>query len=125
MPTSGSTFTVGTRTFRIDYGGGDGNDVVLTVVPNLTVATLVGKPVLNGGDDYVSSSAVTNQHSIVDRDRLLVRSAPVHLSVVRLHADPSIGKRRQPSAAPAFATYAPERSTSRPPTGPATTVWMT
>lgn len=28
----GATFTVGSTTFRVNYGGGDGNDVVLTVV---------------------------------------------------------------------------------------------
>ena len=29
----GSTFTVGSNTYRADYEGGDGNDLTLTVVP--------------------------------------------------------------------------------------------
>ncbi len=30
---NGSTFTVGRNTFQVDYQGGDGNDLTLTVVP--------------------------------------------------------------------------------------------
>jgi hypothetical protein len=29
----GSTFTVGNNDFQVDYEGGDGNDLTLTVVP--------------------------------------------------------------------------------------------
>jgi len=40
LPTSGSTFTSGGYIFSIDYAGGTGNDIVLTVVPE--PATWIG-----------------------------------------------------------------------------------
>jgi hypothetical protein len=37
----GAPFLVGTTVFTVDYYGGDGNDVVLTVIPEPGALTLV------------------------------------------------------------------------------------
>ena len=77
LSTSGSTYIVGQVQFRINYAGGDGNDVVLTVV---SAPGLVGTPVLNGGISYVNSSLATAQHSMVENVVYSFNSA-VSLSV--------------------------------------------
>ena len=65
LPTSGSTLTIGSRTFAIDYAGGDGNDVVLTAQPSGAGPTVVST-VLNGGIAAIDSTLAGNQHSMVE-----------------------------------------------------------
>ena len=65
LPTSGSTFTVGSQTFSINYAGGpNNNDVVLTAVTSAAVS--VTSVVRNGGIAYINSSLATAQHSMVE-----------------------------------------------------------
>ena len=68
LPNSTSTFMVGGVTFRINYAGGDGNDIVLTVVSKISEPplALTGTPVLNGGISYVNSTLAPKQHSMVE-----------------------------------------------------------
>ena len=65
LPTTGSTLTVGSQTFRINYAGGDGNDIDLIALSSSPLA-LVGTPVLNAGISYINSTLATNQHSMVE-----------------------------------------------------------
>jgi autotransporter-associated beta strand protein len=62
LPSDGSTLTIGQQTFRIDYTGGDGNDVVLAAETTVTA----GVPVLNGGLGYVESTLAAQQHSMIE-----------------------------------------------------------
>jgi hypothetical protein len=61
---NGATLTVGTLKFTINYAGGDGNDVVLTLTS--TPILLGGKPTLNGGLSTIDSTLTTKQHSMVE-----------------------------------------------------------
>ena len=63
LPNSGSTFTVGSLTFTINYAGGDGNDIVLAA--GTAVPTIVST-VLNGGIPYINSTLAAVQHSMVE-----------------------------------------------------------
>ena len=64
LPTSGSTLAIGNRTFRINYAGGDGNDVVLTALSNVSLSVV--STTLNGGISYVNSTLAAHQHSMVE-----------------------------------------------------------
>ena len=63
LPNTGSSFSVGSLTFTINYAGGDGNDVVLTA--SGAVPTLVSTA-LNGELPYINNTAVGQQHSMVE-----------------------------------------------------------
>jgi autotransporter-associated beta strand protein len=65
LPATGSTLSVGSQTFRINYAGGDGNDIDLIAVSTAPLS-LVGKPVLNGSISYVNNPLASNQHSMVE-----------------------------------------------------------
>ena len=66
LPTSGSTFTVGSQIFSIDYAGGPNhNDVVLTAVAS-GGAVQVTSTTQNGGIAYVNSVLEPAQHSMVE-----------------------------------------------------------
>jgi autotransporter-associated beta strand protein len=64
LPASGSTLTVGSLTFRINYTGGDGNDIVLTALNGNAINVV--STVQNGGTPYVNSTLATHQHSMVE-----------------------------------------------------------
>ena len=82
LPTNNSTFAIGTRTFRINYQGGDGNDVVLTALPNSSLSVV--STILNGNGGgfvnittggvttntfvpgYIENTGASNQHSMVE-----------------------------------------------------------
>jgi uncharacterized delta-60 repeat protein len=64
LPANNSTLTIGSRTFQINYAGGDGNDVTLTALPSSTLSVV--STVLNGGIPYVNSTLAPNQHSMVE-----------------------------------------------------------
>ena len=65
LPGTGSTFTIGSVEFAINYAGGDGNDVELDVVSGGSAPSIVST-VLNGGLPYVTSTLATAQHSMVE-----------------------------------------------------------
>ncbi|HEX3315772.1 MAG TPA: autotransporter-associated beta strand repeat-containing protein, partial [Gemmataceae bacterium] len=64
LPTSGSTLAIGSRAFRINYAGGDGNDVVLNALSNASLSVVSTR--LNGGISYVNSTLAAHQHSMVE-----------------------------------------------------------
>ena len=64
LPSSGSSFLVGAVTFTINYAGGSsGDDIILTA--SSPFPTLVST-VLNGAAAYINSTAVSQQHSMVE-----------------------------------------------------------
>lgn len=56
----GATFGVGPYTFRITYRGGDGNDVVLTVVTDTTTAITASSPATIFGGQVTFTSTVSS-----------------------------------------------------------------
>ena len=63
LPTSGSTFTVGSQTFSINYAGGpNNNDVVLTAVSPVSVTSTIQ----NGGIPYINNTLAAAQHSMIE-----------------------------------------------------------
>jgi fibronectin-binding autotransporter adhesin len=62
LPATGSSFTVGSQTFTINYAGGDGNDIVLFAGPPPTLSGTV----LNADIAYVDSPFATAQHSMIE-----------------------------------------------------------
>jgi fibronectin-binding autotransporter adhesin len=61
---NGSTITVDSQVFSINYAGGDGNDVVLTALSPTGLSVV--STVLNGGIAYVNSTIAAKQHSMVE-----------------------------------------------------------
>lgn len=57
LPNSGNTFVVGATTFSINYAGGDGNDVVLTVAPPAAPVTVTATAGTLGPTDYTTLKA--------------------------------------------------------------------
>jgi autotransporter-associated beta strand protein len=65
LPTTGSSFTVGSLTFTINYDAGVGDDATVTLQASGGNPSLVGT-LLNGGINYVNSALATHQHSMVE-----------------------------------------------------------
>ena len=65
LPSTGSTLTIGSVTFTINYAGGtNGDDVILTATGASSPSIV--STVLNGGLSYVNSSLAPTQHSMVE-----------------------------------------------------------